>query len=437
MNEIYLDNSATTRCSDDAAKAMAKVLTEDYGNPSSLHNKGMLAEDYLKNTRKIIADTLKVDKGEIYFTSGGSESNNTAILGYLAMNPKKGHHVITTSIEHASIEMPFQYLEENGYEVTRLSVDKFGNISLDELSDAIRDDTALVSIMHVNNEIGTVEPIEDAAKIIHEKNPNTVFHVDAIQSYGKLPVYPERTGIDMLSVSGHKIHGPKGSGFLYIRDKVRVRPLVFGGGQEKLMRSGTENVPAIAGLGVAVSEIFEDIPGHLDEFIRLRKIFSEGIKDLDGLSINGPVNAYTGAMAKAYDGKNVHGEAAENLAALTTGPMHEGAAISDSGNGTAESNAEDSGIVAPYIISLSVKNVRAEVLLHALEEKGIFVSAGSACSSNRTNVSRTLTAIHLPKNLLESTVRFSMSYHTTDTEITEAVKALHEIVPLLQRYTRH
>lgn len=437
MNEIYLDNSATTRCSDDAAKAMAKVLTEDYGNPSSLHNKGMLAEDYLKNTRKIIADTLKVDKGEIYFTSGGSESNNTAILGYLAMNPKKGHHVITTSIEHASIEMPFQYLEENGYEVTRLSVDKFGNISLDELSDAIRDDTALVSIMHVNNEIGTVEPIEDAAKIIHEKNPNTVFHVDAIQSYGKLPVYPERTGIDMLSVSGHKIHGPKGSGFLYIRDKVRVRPLVFGGGQEKLMRSGTENVPAIAGLGVAVSEIFEDIPGHLDEFIRLRKIFSEGIKDLDGLSINGPVNAYTGAMAKSYDGKNVHREAAENLAALTTGPMHEGAAISDSGNGTAESNAEDSGIVAPYIISLSVKNVRAEVLLHALEEKGIFVSAGSACSSNRTNVSRTLTAIHLPKNLLESTVRFSMSYHTTDTEITEAVKALHEIVPLLQRYTRH
>lgn len=441
MKEIYLDNSATTRCSDEAANVMMKVLTEDFGNPSSLHNKGMLAENYLKNTRKIIADTLKVDKGEIYFTSGGSESNNTAILGYLAMNPKKGHHVITTSIEHASIEMPFQYLEENGYEVTRLSVDEYGNISLDELRDAVREDTALVSIMHVNNEIGTVEPIEEAAKIIHEKNPNTVFHVDAIQSYGKIPIYPERTGIDMLSVSGHKIHGPKGSGFLYIRDKVRVRPLVFGGGQEKLMRSGTENVPAIAGLGAAVSEIFEDIPGHLDEFVRLRKIFADGIKDLSGLSINGPGAAYTGAMAKAYDGKNINTEAAVNISASSAGVSREEAAASEnisvSTNAPTKNKTENCGIVAPYIISLSVKNVRAEVLLHALEEKGIFVSAGSACSSNRTNVSRTLTAIHLPKNLLESTVRFSMSYHTTEDEILDAVKALHDIVPLLQRYTRH
>lgn len=259
MTEIYLDNSATTRCSDEAAKVMAKVLTEDYGNPSSLHNKGMEAENYLKNTRKVIADSLKVDKNEIYFTSGGSESNNAVILGYAAENPKKGKHVITTSIEHASVEMPFQYLEQNGYEVTRLKVDQYGNISLDELRDAIREDTALVSLMHVNNEIGTVEPIEEAAEIIHEKNPNTVFHVDAIQSYGKIPVFPKRTGIDLLSVSGHKIHGPKGSGFLYIKDKVRVRPLVFGGGQERLMRSGTENVPAIAGLGTAVSEIFEDL----------------------------------------------------------------------------------------------------------------------------------------------------------------------------------
>lgn len=411
MTEIYLDNSATTRCSDEAAKVMAKVLTDDYGNPSSLHNKGMEAENYLKNTRKVIADSLKVDKNEIYFTSGGSESNNTAILGYTAENPKKGTHVITTSIEHASVEMPFQYLEQNGYEVTRLKVDKYGNISLEELRDAIREDTALVSLMHVNNEIGTVEPIEEAAEIIHGKNPNTVFHVDAIQSYGKIPVFPKRTGIDMLSVSGHKIHGPKGSGFLYIKDKVRVRPLVFGGGQERLMRSGTENVPAIAGLGTAVSEIFGDLPGHLDEFVRLRKIFSDGIKDIDGLSINGPLVPYDGAMAKAYDGKK---EFRTNAAA-----------------------DNKTGIVAPYIISLSVQNVRAEVLLHALEEKGIFVSAGSACSSNRTNVSRTLTAIHLPKNLLESTVRFSMSYHTTATEITEAVKALHEIVPMLQRYTRH
>lgn len=199
--------------------------------------------------------------------------------------------------------MPFQYLEQNGYEVTRLKVDQYGNISLDELRDAIREDTALVSLMHVNNEIGTVEPIEEAAEIIHEKNPNTVFHVDAIQSYGKIPVFPKRTGIDLLSVSGHKIHGPKGSGFLYIKDKVRVRPLVFGGGQERLMRSGTENVPAIAGLGTAVSEIFEDLPGHLDEFVRLRKIFSDGIKDIDGLSINGPLVPYDGAMAKSYDGK--------------------------------------------------------------------------------------------------------------------------------------
>lgn len=405
MNEIYLDNSATTKCSAEASKVMMRVLTEDYGNPSSLHNKGMLAENYLKDTRKKIADTLKVDKKEIYFTSVGSESNNTAILGYLAMNPKKGRHVITTSIEHASVEMPFQYLEESGYEVTRLKVDSFGNISLDELENSIREDTALVSIMHVNNEIGTVEPIEDAAKIIHAKNNDTVFHVDCIQSYGKIPIFPERTGIDMLSVSGHKIHGPKGSGFLYIRDKVRVRPLIFGGGQEGLMRSGTENVPAIAGLGVAVSEIFSDLPGHMDKFVRLRSLFSDGIKEIDGLSINGPENTYSSDIIRNYDGKSLD-------------------------------ISSPNGLVAPYIISLSVKSVRAEVLLHALEEKGIYVSAGSACSSNRTNVSRTLTSIKLSKDLLESTIRFSMSYHTTEDDILEAVRALKEIVPMLQRYVR-
>ena len=240
--EAYFDNSATTRCTQAAVDVMQKALLEDYGNPSSLHMKGVTAENYIKTATAQIAKILKVSEKEILFTSGGTESNNLALIGTALANQRAGRHIITTAIEHASVYNPLIFLEEQGYEVTYLPVDHEGRISLDELEAAVREDTILVSMMHVNNEIGTIEPVEEAAARVHAKNPRTLFHVDAIQSFGKLRIYPKRMGIDLLSVSGHKIHGPKGVGFLYIKDKTKIRPIIHGGGQQRDMRSGTENV---------------------------------------------------------------------------------------------------------------------------------------------------------------------------------------------------
>lgn len=271
--EAYLDNSATTQCSQEAADLMMRLLRVDYGNPSSLHNRGMEAENYVKEARKRIAQTLKVNEKEIYFTSGGSESNNLAIVGSALANKRSGMHVITTAIEHPSVANPFAYLEEQGFAVTYLPVDAYGCISLQDLKDAMCSDTILVSIMHVNNEIGAVQPVEEAARLIKQTNPNCLFHVDAIQSYGKFRIYPKRMGIDLLSVSGHKIHGPKGSGFLFVRDKVKVHPLILGGGQERGLRSGTENVPAIAGLGQAAMEIYQNFDAKIMQMYRLRDYF--------------------------------------------------------------------------------------------------------------------------------------------------------------------
>lgn len=383
--EVYLDNSATTRCCDAAIETMTKVLGTDYGNPSSLHNKGMEAEVYLKNARKTIAQSLKAEEKEIIFTSGGTESDNLALIGAALANSRRGKHVITTSIEHPAVEMPMQYLEELGYEISRLSVGSDGRIDLQELEELLREDTILVSIMHVNNEIGTIEPIAEAGELIKKKSPEILFHVDAIQSYGKIPIVPKKQNIDLLAVSGHKIHGPKGSGFLYCRKGVKIKPRNLGGGQESGYRSGTENVPAIAGLSEAVSLILKKQQEHLDNWYRQRKLFSKRLLAIPGVSING-----------AFD---------ENQ--------------------------------APYIVSVSVENVRAEVLLHALEEKGIYVSAGSACSSNRPQTSRTLQAIGLDRELLDKTIRFSFSVFTTDEELLYAADCMEELVPQLSRYRRY
>ena len=382
--EAYLDNSATTQCSQAAADLMMRLLREDYGNPSSLHNRGMEAENYVKEARKRIAQTLKVNEKEIYFTSGGSESNNLAIVGSALANKRSGMHVITTMIEHPSIANPFAYLEELGFAVTYLPVDAYGCISLEDLQEAMCSDTILVSMMHVNNEIGAVEPIEEAARVIKQKNPNCLFHVDAIQSYGKFRIYPKRMGIDLLSVSGHKIHGPKGSGFLFVRDKVKVHPLILGGGQERGMRSGTENVPAIAGLGQAAIEIYQNFESNQTRMYRLRDYFIQEVEQIDGVSVNGHKDHRS----------------------------------------------------APHIVSVSVSGVRSEVLLHALEDKQIYVSAGSACSSNKPAVSRTLQSIGLKRELLESTVRFSFSVHTTKEEIDYALEAMRGLVPMLAKYRR-
>lgn len=384
--EAYLDNSATTKVCDAAVKVMEKVMTEDYGNPSSLHRKGMEAENYLKNTRSIIAKSLKVNDKEIYFTSGGSEGNNLAIIGAAYANRRRGNHIITTQIEHPSVYQPFKFLEEAGWEVTYLPVDSRGIVQLEELKRAVREDTVLVSMMHVNNEIGTVEPVNDAGRIIKDQNADTLFHVDAIQSYGKVPIDIKNSFIDLLTVSGHKLHAPKGSGFIYIRDKVKADPLIYGGGQENGMRSGTENVPAIAGLGAAVEEMFSDFEGHREKLFALKKSLVEQLSQIEGVTFNGPYNDATKS--------------------------------------------------APHILSVSVENVRAEVLLHALEAEGVYVSAGSACSSNRPAVSRTLKSIHLKEELLGSTIRFSLSIHTTQEEIDYAAKVMQDVIPKLRKYTR-
>lgn len=382
--EVYLDNSATTQCSDRAKNLMVQLLMEDYGNPSSLHAMGAKAEDYVKEAKKKIAKTLKVEEKEIVFTSGGTESNNLAILGSVEANKRAGNHIITTSIEHASVEQPMKHLEEIGYRVTYLPVDKYGIIRLSDLEEALDEETILVSLMQVNNEIGAIEPIKEAADLIHKKAPNALIHVDAIQAYGKMVIHPKKLGIDMLSVSGHKIHGPKGSGFLYIKDKTKIKPIVFGGGQQKGIRSGTENVPAIAGLGEAAAEIYENLEANREHMYELREHFIAEVTKIDGVTINGKID-------------------------------------------------RDS---APHIVSVSVEDVRSEVLLHSLEEKEVFVSAGSACSSNKPSVSRTLTAIGLEKNLLDSTVRFSFCEQTTMEDIDYAVKCMKEIIPFRRKFTR-
>lgn len=383
--EAYFDNSATTKCSAKAVELMTKVLLEDYGNPSSLHLKGVDAEDYIKEARNRICKTMKINENELIFTSGGTESNNLAIIGAAMANKRSGKHLITTKIEHAAVGSPMKFLEEQGFTVTYLDVDKDGIISLEELEQAITPETILVSIMYVNNEIGAVEPIEEAAKIIKEKNSNTLFHVDAIQAYGKYQIYPKRMGIDMMSVSGHKIHGPKGIGFLYVKEKTKLKPIIYGGGQQKGMRSGTENVPGAAGLGQAAMEAYENFAEKQNYLYELKQAFIEGIEEFEWAHVNGKTG-------------------------------------------------RDS---APHIVSVSFDNVRSEVLLHTLEDRNIFVSAGSACSSNKPAVSATLQAIKVKKEYLDSTVRFSFSTENTMDEVDYCLEVLGEIVPVLRRYTRH
>ena len=383
--EAYFDNSATTRCTQAAVDVMQKALLEDYGNPSSLHMKGVTAENYIKTATAQIAKILKVSEKEILFTSGGTESNNLALIGTAIANQRAGRHIITTAIEHASVYNPLIFLEEQGYEVTYLPVDHEGRISLDELEAAVREDTILVSMMHVNNEIGTIEPVEEAAARIHAKNPRTLFHVDAIQSFGKLRIYPKRMGIDLLSVSGHKIHGPKGVGFLYIKDKTKIRPIIHGGGQQRDMRSGTENVPGIAGIGVAAAQIYENFDEKIDALYELREYLVAGMQAFDGVTING-----------------ASGRAA-----------------------------------APHIVSVSFAGIRAEVLLHALEDRQIYVSTGSACSSNHPAISGTLKAIGVKPELLDATVRFSLSVDSTREEADYVLAQLAELLPQLRRFRRH
>ncbi len=382
--EAYFDNSATTRCSEKVKEIMVRALTEDYGNPSSLHVKGMEGENYIRDARDIICKTLKAKGSELIFTSGGTESNNLAIIGAAMANRRSGNHLITTKIEHPAVAAPMKFLQEQGFEVTYLDVDKNGIISLEELESVVTQDTILASIMYVNNEIGAVEPIAEAAQIIKNKNPQTLFHVDAIQAYGKYAIHPGKLGIDLMSASGHKIHGPKGSGFLYVKEKTKLKPILFGGGQQKNMRSGTENVPGIAGLGQAAKEAYEDFAVKQAHLYQLKESLIEGLAGQSWAHVNG--------------------------------------------------NCQHS---APHIVSLSVDGVRSEVLLHALEDRQIYVSAGSACASNKPAKSATLQAIGVGKGYLDSTVRISFCPQNTLEEVEYCLASLKELVPMLGKYTRH
>lgn len=382
--EAYFDNSATTRVLDSVKDIVVKTMTEDYGNAAAKHRKGMEAENYIKEARKEIARTLKAGEKEILFTSGGSESNNMALIGTAFANQRAGRHIISTSIEHPSVYNPLGYLEGQGFEVTILQVDHDGHISLEELEKAVRPDTILVSVMYVNNEIGAVEPIEEISRIVKGKNPDTLLHVDAIQAYGKFTIRPKKQGIDLMSVSGHKIHGPKGVGFLYINSGVKIKPLIYGGGQQWNLRSGTENVPGVAGLGVAAKEMYTN---HEQKVAQMTEIKDAMIDRLGGL-----------------EGVVIH---------------------SKKGSGS-----------APQIVSASFEGVRSEVLLHALEEKGIYVSSGSACSSRHPGISGTLKGIGVPPKLLDSTIRFSFGVFNTKEEIDYCIGVLAELLPVLRRYQR-
>ena len=383
--EVYLDNSATTACFEEAAQLMHRILCVDYGNPSSLHHKGVEAEAYLRYANETFSKILKVNEKEIFFTSGGTESDNIALIGAAMANHRTGRHLITTGIEHPAVLQPMSYLEKQGFEVTYLSVDRQGKISLEELEQAVREDTIVVSIMHTNNEIGSIQPIAEAGALIKRRNPKTLFHVDAVQGFGKARIYPARMHIDMLSASAHKIHGPKGIGLLYLREGAKVSPVMYGGGQQRGLRSGTENLPGIAGFAKAAEMVYQDLEQDIDRMYALREELTNGVKTIPDVVINGC-------------------------------PGREG---------------------APHVVSVSFRGVRSEVLLHALEERGIYVSAGSACAAHKPQPSATLRAIGVEKELLESTIRFSLSGFTTEEEIAYTCQTLEELVPNLRRYTRH
>lgn len=385
MKEVYLDNSATTRAYDSVGDLVRKVMCEDYGNPSSMHAKGVTAEHYIKEAKETLAKLMKVQDKEIFFTSGGTESDNLALMGVARANRRRGNHLITSAIEHPAVINTMRHLEEEGYRVTFLPVDRYGRIRLDALKEALCEDTILVSVMYVNNEVGSVQPIAEAASIVKAYNKDILFHVDAVQGFGKYRIYPRKLNVDLCTISGHKIHGPKGIGALYVGSHVKIQPIVFGGEQQKNVRSGTENVPGIAGLGLAAKLIYQDLDEKVARMRDLKAHFIEGVQKIEDITIHG-----------LYDETS-----------------------------------------APHIISVGFAGIRSEVLLHALEEKGIYVSSGSACASNHPQISGVLKGIGAGQEYLDATLRFSMSEFTTPEEIDYTLETLYNIVPVLRKYTRH
>lgn len=382
MKHIYLDNSSTTKVLNEAAQAVFDTMTSYFGNPSSLHRIGIEAEKIMKEARENIAQVLGVNPAEIYFTSGGTESNNWAIKGAAKALCRKGNHLITTEIEHPSVLEAVRALEKEGYSVTYLKVDKEGVIDLDQLEKELTPETILVSIMYVNNEVGSIQPIQEAAQIIKAKS-SAVFHVDGVQAFTKIPLISNLDGIDLFSISGHKIYGPKGIGALFIRDKVRIAPLLHGGGQEAGLRSGTENLPGIAGFGVATDICFMNMDNWQKKMAKLKERLMKGILDnIPDTVLNGPA------------------------------------------------------LGAPHILNISFLGTRGEILLHALEGKNIYVSTGSACSSHKSEKSHVLKAMGKTYEEQDSAIRFSLSPFLSQEDIDYTIQVLIKEVKEIRKFVR-
>ena len=387
--ECYLDNSATTAVSPEAAALALHIMTEEYGNPSSLHRRGFLAERAMTEARGQVAAVLHCRPEEIIFTAGGTESNNIALLGAARAMKRRGNRIVTTAVEHHSVLAICKALENEGFEVITVAPDESGHITPEAMAAACNEKTILASCMMVNSETGAIHDLPAIAAACRRKSPNLIFHADCVQSFCRLPIDPVKWGIQLVSVSGHKIHGPKGVGLLYVGDKVKIQPIVFGGGQQQNLRSGTENVPGIAGLAKAAEMLYSRFDEDHARLCACKRRFIEGVERLDHVKVNG---------------------------LLPDAPYGEG--------------------TAAHIVSVSFAGVRSEVLLHALEDKGIYVSAGSACSAHKPQPSATLKAIGVDKSLLDSTIRFSFSVFTTEEEIDVCLQALYNIVPMLRRYSR-
>ncbi len=376
--EIYLDNSSTTKPYKEVCDKVIEVMYENYGNPSSLHRLGISAEKEIKAAKREIADTLGAMPEEIFFTSGGTEADNLAIMGvaYAA----RGKHILSTPIEHPAVLNTLKNLEENGYTVEYIPVDEDGVVILAEFEEMLRADTALVTCMLVNNEIGSVQPVSQMSKIIKRKSPKCYLHVDAVQGYCKVPCNQRMMGADLISISGHKIHGPKGMGALYIKKGTKIAPVVFGGGQQNGIRPGTENVPGIAGLGLAAKMCYMGMAKNVPEMDRLKnKLKDELLSNIENIRINSPEKG------------------------------------------------------APHILNVSFTGVRSEVVLHSLENEEIYVSSGSACSSHKAEPSYVLTSIGLDRKEIDGSIRFSLSEFTTDEEIDKTVSVLKELIPRLRK----
>lgn len=378
---VYFDNSATTKPYDEVIEAVSKGMKEYFGNPSSLHKIGMNCEKRLNEAREYFASTIKCNKEEIYFTSGGSEGNNLILKGLL----KPGHHFITTAFEHHSIISTCKQLEEKGVKVTYLDVDSEGRISLEDLEEAITKDTVLVSIMQVNNEIGVIQDIEAIGKLIKERSSRAKFHVDSVQGYGKLPIDVNKSNVDFLTVASHKIHGPKGVGFIYIKKGIILNSLISGGSQEKGIRAGTENLPGIIGFEKAAQMTFEEMESRYDKVLELKKYFVERLNEIKDIRVNGEIDGFS-----------------------------------------------------PYILNVSFLGVRAEVLLHLLEEQNIYVATGSACTSKSSAAhgSYVIKSLGLSNKEVESAIRFSFSYENTKEEVDYTIDVLKKSLMFLRRVKR-